>query len=214
MLAHLDALLLLPLMTCLFRSKIEILCRWIRSSSTLRELRCVSFTLGSLQTSLQGALVSELFTDNRAVPLIVDSGSMKHCSLQFCGWFISNWCPCLIDYFATLKISIITRFPDSIRRFLTWSWVLRGACWLVPPVSLGLKCHLCVGLPVYHVLIMVIIRCFGPLVACVAGDMANAKLSFGGGSTRLRRLLVITLFRVRLQYRQLRRLGLWAMSSL
>ena len=43
----------------------------------MRELRCVSFTLGSLQTSLQGALVSELFTDNRAVLLIVDSGSMK-----------------------------------------------------------------------------------------------------------------------------------------
>ena len=51
----------------------------------LRELHCVSFSLESLQSYLQGALLSDLFTDNQAVPLIVDSGSMKQCSLKFCG---------------------------------------------------------------------------------------------------------------------------------
>ena len=54
------------------------------------------------------------------------------------------------------------KVPRIYSKIPNISWV-RGACWLVPPVSLGLKCHLCVRLPVYHVLIMVIIRCFRPL---------------------------------------------------
>lgn len=86
LLTQLEVLLLLLLMTCLFRPKIEIVCRRIRSSSTLRELHCGSFSLDSFAI-FSGCSVN---TDNQAVSLtVIDSCSMKQCSLQFCGWFIS-----------------------------------------------------------------------------------------------------------------------------
>lgn len=63
MLAQLGVLLLLPFMSCLFRMKIEILCWWIRSSSSLRELHCISLSLEGLQSSFHGALrLSDLLT--------------------------------------------------------------------------------------------------------------------------------------------------------
>ena len=48
----------------------------MKQSSTWRELHCVSFALKSFAHLLSGCFV-KWFTGSQAVPLIVDSGSMK-----------------------------------------------------------------------------------------------------------------------------------------
>ena len=48
----------------------------MKQSSTWRELHCVSFVFKRFCTSFVGSAV-KWFTDNQAVPLIVESGSMK-----------------------------------------------------------------------------------------------------------------------------------------
>ena len=66
-----------------FRTKTEILCRYQIEYRVERTPLCL-FCFGKFAHLLSGCSV-KWFTDNQSVPLIVDSGSMKLCSLQFAG---------------------------------------------------------------------------------------------------------------------------------